>query len=111
MGHKNVMHPRHRRAQHVDSAAAVLPPMKVEGLALGGLAAGGVALRALAAGALAAGAAAIGALAVGALSIGRLRVGNASAKKFIVGRLEVDELVIGGRPISAADLGPVPGRL
>ena len=28
-----------------------------------------------------------------------------------VGRLEVDELVIGGRSVSAEDIGPVPGRL
>jgi hypothetical protein len=29
--------------------------------------------------------------------VGRLRVGNAAAKKLSVGRLEVDELVIGGQ--------------
>ena len=53
-------------------------------------------MRALGTGARAAGAAAIGAIAIGAVAVGRLRVGNAAAKKLSVGRLEVDELVIGG---------------
>jgi hypothetical protein len=43
------------------------------------------------------------------VAVGRLRVGNAAAKKLSVGRLEVDELVIGGKPVHAEDLGPVIG--
>jgi hypothetical protein len=39
------------------------------------------------------------------VAVGRLRVANAAAKKLSVGRLEVDELVIGGKPVRAEDLG------
>jgi hypothetical protein len=102
MGRKDVMH-------RTEGAVADLPAVKVRGIAVGGIAAGGVALRALATGAVAAGAAAIGAFAIGALAVGRLRVGNAAAKKLSVGRLEVDELVIGGKPVRVEDLGPVIG--
>jgi hypothetical protein len=105
MGRKDVM----RRTGRTESAVADLPAVKVRGIAVSGIAAGGVALRALAMGALATGAAAIGALAIGAVAVGRLRVGNAAAKKLSVGRLEVDELVIGGKPIRAEDFGPVIG--
>jgi hypothetical protein len=98
MGRKDVMDRR-------EGAVADLPAVKVRGIAVRGIAAGGVALRALAAGALAAGAAAIGAFAIGAVAVGRLRVGNAAAKKLSVGRLEVDELVIGGKPVRVEDLG------
>ena len=105
MGRKDVM----RRTGRTESAVADLPAVKVRGIAVSGIAAGGVALRALAMGALEAGAAAIGALAIGAVAVGRLRVGNAAAKKLSVGRLEVDELVIGGKPVRAEDFGPVIG--
>jgi hypothetical protein len=43
------------------------------------------------------------------VAVGRLRVGNAAARKLSVGRLEVDELVIGGKPVRAEDFGPVIG--
>jgi hypothetical protein len=112
MGRKRMEHIAARRKglARRESEAADLPALKVRGLAVRGIAAGGVALRALATGALAAGAAAIGALAVGAVAVGRLRVGDAAAKKLTVGRLEVDELVIGGRPVRAEDIGPLAGR-
>ena len=96
-------------AQVALKAQSHLPAGKVGGIAVSGIAAGGVALRALAMGALATGAAAIGALAIGAVAVGRLRVGDAAAKKLSVGRLEVDELVIGGKLVRADDLGPVIG--
>jgi hypothetical protein len=86
---------------HRESPAAVLPEIKVKGVAVGGLA-----LRALAMGALAAGSAAVGALAVGAVVVGRLKVGKAEAKKLTVGRLEVGELLIGGTPVNAQDIAP-----
>jgi hypothetical protein len=105
MGRKDVM----RRTGRTEGAVADLPAVKVGGIAVSGIAAGGVALRALAMGALATGAAAIGALAIGAVAVGRLRVGDAAAKKLSVGRLEVDELVIGGKLVRADDLGPVIG--
>jgi hypothetical protein len=47
--------------------------------------------------------------AIGAVAVGRLRVGNAAAEKLSVGRLEVDELVIGGKPVCPEHLGPVIG--
>jgi hypothetical protein len=103
MGRKDIMH-------RTEGAVADLPAVKVKGIAVGGIAAGGVALRALATGALAAGAAAIGAFAIGAVAVGRLRVGDAAARKLSVGRLEVDELVIGGKPVRVEDVGPVIGR-
>jgi hypothetical protein len=43
------------------------------------------------------------------VAVGRVRVGTAAAKKLSVGRFEVDELVIGGKPIRVEDLGPVIG--
>jgi hypothetical protein len=97
MGRKDVMH-------RTEGAVADLPAVKVRGIAVGGIAAGWVALR-------------------GAgrwsgshwcvcdrrLAVGRLRVGNAAAKKLSVGRLEVDELVVGGELVRVEDLGPVIG--
>jgi hypothetical protein len=42
-------------------------------------------------------------------AVGRLRVGNAAAKKLSVGRLEVDELVIG--MLVSFDAGQVTSRM
>jgi len=55
-------------------------------------------------GSLAIGSAAIGALALGALAVGRLKVGRASLKEVTVGRLKVDELIIGDRILTVDDL-------
>src|SRR4029453_6052606 len=96
MGRKDVMH-------RTEGVVADLPAVKVRGIAVGGIAAGGVALRALAMGALAAGAAPIGAFAIGARAGGRRRVANPAAKRLSVAPQEVDELVIGGKPVRVED--------
>jgi hypothetical protein len=46
-----------------------------------------------------------------AVTVGRLKVGNAEAKNLRISRLEVDELVIGGKQINAEDVEPVTGSL
>ena len=67
---------------------------------IGGLAIGSVALSALALGSVAIGSAAVGALAVGALAVGRLKVGKTNLKEVTIGRLRVDELIIGDRVLT-----------
>ena len=84
--------------------AAELPAVRFRAIAVGG-----VALRAVATGALAAGAAAIGALAVAPSPSDVSGWATHQRRSSAVGRLEVDELVIGGRSVSAEDIGPVPG--
>ena len=101
MGRKDVMH-------RTEGAVADLPAVKFRRRCRGHRRRRGC-VRALATGAPAAGAAAIWCIRDRRGGRGRLRVGNAAAKKLSVGRLEVEELVIGGKPVRVEDLGPVIG--
>ena len=58
---------------------------------------------ALSIGAFATGALAMGAVAVGALAVGRLNIGRSTIKDLHVGKLQVDDLVIGRRTGAAGD--------
>ena len=58
---------------------------------------------ALSIGAFATGALAMGAVAVGALAVGRLNIGRSTIKDLHVGKLQVDDLVIGRRTVAAGD--------
>ena len=58
---------------------------------------------ALSIGAFATGALAMGAVAVGALAVGRLNIGHSTIKDLHVGKLQVDDLVIGRRTVTAGD--------